>query len=78
MPVVLIPRDSITPVQILLPSDLLILDFEQRKSQLRQLRRELDAMRSKYHLLRLEQVRRDCGRHSDDFGWAFTHPLCLM
>lgn len=37
-------------------SDLLILDFEQRKLQLKRLGQKLDAMRSKYQLLVSEQV----------------------
>lgn len=37
-------------------SDLLILDFEQRKLHLKKLGQKLDGMRSKHHLLILEQV----------------------
>lgn len=44
-------------VDICVPrSDLLILDFEQRKLHLKKLGQKLDDMRSKHHLLLLEQV----------------------
>lgn len=45
------------PTIIVCHSDLLILDFEQRKSHLKKLGQKLEEMRSKHHLLLLEQVR---------------------
>lgn len=41
-------------------SDLLILDFEQRKSHLKKLGQKLEEMKNKHHLLLLEQVRGKC------------------
>lgn len=44
-------------LRFLCRSDLLILDFEQRKSHLKKLGQKLEEMKNKHHLLLLEQVR---------------------